>query len=366
MIGAVRRALDEFLGRGEAAVTVPVMDGPLKPNQLLEAAPRLLEAPGLDNLVATGAGVLYSSGGSLRRIPDGEIARFDTDIACLAEHDGALAIGLDGGGVRIRGGPHDGLAIDGLGDGPLNCPTALAFLDADRLVVTNGSADHRASQWRRDLMQLRRSGSVARFDLAGGGAQVLAAGLAWPCGVAPARDERLFVSEAWRHRVLSIDAERRSQPHVALADPPAYPGRILASRAGGYWLAFFAVRNQLVEFILREKEYRLRMIAEVPEAFWMAPALASSGRFEEPLQGSGLKQMGMLKPWAATRSYGLIVRCDEAMQPLHSYHSRADGVIHGVTSACEDREDLLVGAKGPGVLVRLAGAVARRPDGRAA
>jgi hypothetical protein len=104
----------------------------------------------------------------------------------------------------------------------------------------------------------------------------------------------------------------------------------------------------------------------VPEPFWMAPALASSGRFEEPLQGSGLKQMGMLKPWAATRSYGLIVRCDEAMQPLHSYHSRADGVIHGVTSACEDREDLLVGAKGPGVLVRLPGAVARRADGRAA
>jgi hypothetical protein len=35
MIGALKRKLDGFLGRGEAAVTVPVMDGPLKPNQLL-------------------------------------------------------------------------------------------------------------------------------------------------------------------------------------------------------------------------------------------------------------------------------------------------------------------------------------------
>ena len=63
--------------------------------------------------------------------------------------------------------------------------------------------------------------------------------------------------------------------------------------------------------------------------FWMAPALASLGKFEEPLQGSGLKQMGILKPWAATRSYGLVVRCDDDMQPMFSYHSRADGTIHG-------------------------------------
>ena len=64
------------------------------------------------------------------------------------------------------------------------------------------------------------------------------------------------------------------------------------------------------------------------------------------MQGSGLKQMGILKPWAATRSYGLVVRCDAEMQPLASYHSRADGIIHGVTSICEDRGDLLVSAKG--------------------
>lgn len=364
MIDAIRRALDGFLGRGEAAVTVPVMDGPLKPNQLLEEAPRILEARALDNLVTTPEGTLYSSGPSLRRIPDGEVARFDSDISCLAANDDALAIGFEGGGVEIRGGPHDGRRIAELGGPPLNCPTAAMFLDANTLVVTNGSSEHRPSQWRRDLMQLGKSGRVGRVDLARGSSQLLASGLAWPCGVAGARDERLFVSEAWRHRVLSLDAERNSQPHIALADPPAYPGRILASRTGGYWLTFFAVRNQLVEFILREKGYRLRMIAEVPEDFWMAPALASSGRFEEPLQGSGLKQMGMLKPWAATRSYGLVVRCDGAMQPLRGYHSRADGVIHGVTSVCEDRDDLLVGAKGPGVLVRLGGVAANRTEAK--
>jgi hypothetical protein len=106
------------------------------------------------------------------------------------------------------------------------------------------------------------------------------------------------------------------------------------------------------------------MIEEVPEPFWMAPALSSGGKFEEPLQGSGLEQMGILKPWAATRSYGLVARCDENMQPLFSYYSRADGTIHGVTSVCEERGDLLVGAKGPGVLVRLAGAAAKAAEAK--
>jgi hypothetical protein len=325
-------------------LTVPVMDGPLKPNQLLESAGRVLTAPEIDNLAATGDGMVFTSGNTLNRIPGGEVARFPSVISCLAaDGGGALAIGFDDGGIAIRGGRHDGRRFDQLDGNALNCPTAVVFLDPDTVIVTNGSAVHRPSQWRRDLMTLGDTGTVWRLDLSGGAARKLASGLAWPCGVAAAADSRLFVAESWRHHVLLIDAAK-----------------------GGYWLTFFSVRNQLVEFILREKEYRRRMIAEVPEPFWMAPALASLGKFEEPLQGSGLKQMGILKPWAATRSYGLVVRCDAAMQPMFSYHSRADGVIHGITSVCEDRADLLVAAKGPGVLVRLAGAAERPPGARPA
>ncbi len=365
MISALRHALDSFFGRGDAAVTVPVMDGPLKPNQLLELATRLLEARAIDNLAATPEGIVYTSGPTLSSIPGGEIARFPSTISCLAaDANGALALGFDGGGLLIRGGTHDGRRFDQLDGQALNCPTAALFLNADTLCVSNGSSVHRPAQWRRDLMTLGKSGTVWRIDLARGRAQTLASGLAWPCGIAAAPDGRLFVSELWGLRVLLLDAAQRKHPSPALTDPPAYPGRIVPAAKGGYWLTFFSVRNQLVEFILREKEYRLRMIKEVPEPFWMAPALANTGRFEEPLQGSGLKQMGILKPWAATRSYGLVVRCDAAMQPMFSYHSRADGVIHGVTSVCEDRNDLLVAAQGPGILVRLSEAAARPVETR--
>src|SRR6516162_7554774 len=74
MISVLRRAVDNFLGRGQAAVTVPVMDGPLKPNQLLEAAGRVLTAPDIDNLAATPEGMLYTSGNVLAGIPGGEVA----------------------------------------------------------------------------------------------------------------------------------------------------------------------------------------------------------------------------------------------------------------------------------------------------
>jgi hypothetical protein len=51
------------------------------------------------------------------------------------------------------------------------------------------------------------------------------------------------------------------------------------------------------------------------------------------------------------------------MQPLRSFHSRADGAIHGVTSCCEFNDTLYVAAKGAGriVAIDLANAGARGP-----
>jgi hypothetical protein len=98
------------------------------------------------------------------------------------------------------------------------------------------------------------------------------------------------------------------------------------------------------------------MIAEVPEPFWMAPALASGLSHKEPMQGSQLKRLGVLKPYAETRSYGLVVNCDANMKPLSSYHSRADGTVHGTVAACEFGQDLFVASRGSGKIVRLPGA----------
>ena len=90
-------------------------------------------------------------------------------------------------------------------------------------------------------------------------------GLAWPAGIATTGSNRIYVTEAWRHRVLAIDLATKTTTAV-LQHLPAYPARIAPAFNAGYWLTFYSVRNQLVEFILREETYRKRMLAEVPEA----------------------------------------------------------------------------------------------------
>lgn len=350
--------LDRFLGRGTWAVTVPTFDGPLLPNQRLEEAETLAPLEAADNLISTPKGILASSGRRLLRLQgDGrmeEIVSFPQEITALATARGMTAVALDGEGIFIRGGAHDGAVFKSEANVNLGCVTALTFLSNDTLLASNGSARTGVSGWRRDLMQKGCSGSLLKIDLGARKVELVNSDLAWPAGVATTGSNRIFVSEAWRHRVISIDLTSGQVENV-LEHLPAYPARIAPAVDAGYWLSFYSTRNQLVEFILREDRYRERMLTEVPEAFWMAPALSSWNSYQEPMQGSQLKQMGVLKPYAVTRSYGLVVNCDSRMQPLASFHSRADGKAHGTLSACEHGDDLIVASRGGAKVLRLAG-----------
>jgi hypothetical protein len=71
------------------------------------------------------------------------------------------------------------------------------------------------------------------------------------------------------------------------------------------------------------------------------------------MQGAHLKTMGVVKPWAPSRSYGLVIRISEEAVPLYALHSRVDGVNHGVVSAVEFDGALYALAKGPGRLLRI-------------
>lgn len=358
-MNALSQFFDRFLGRGDWAVTVPTLDGPLLPNQGLEEAETFASLANSDNLVRTDKGVLASSAAALVRFStDGHaeiLQEFPGEITALAHARGMTALAIDGKGVVIRGGLHDGREATGDEALRLSCVTALTFLDSNSLLIANGSASLPASGWRRDLMQKNASGSLWRLDLKSGRLELIRDGLAWPAGIATTGSNRIYVTEAWRHRVLAIDLASKATVPV-LEHLPAYPARIAPAFNAGYWLTFYSVRNQLVEFILREETYRKRMLAEVPEAYWMAPSLGSWRDYREPMQGSQLKQMNVLKPYAVTRSYGLVVHCDQNMKPLSSYHSRADGTVHGTVSACEAGDDLLVASRGGSRVVRVAGA----------
>jgi hypothetical protein len=361
MKGIIRRAVDNFYGRGESSVTVPVMDGPFMPNEELESAQVVLDQPDIDNLVASNGSMFASSGPDLLRLGTRgtrltveRIERYDCTITSLAAGpEGALAIGLDESGIIVRGGPFDGGTFGGKGVGCLRSPVAMIFDGSHQIIVANGSAHLPASQWRRDLMNLGRSGSVWRFDLLTCKGTSLVDGLGFPYGLTRDNRNRLCISDSWNHRIIALDPNGGSNPDILIDHLPGYPARFAVAANGGFWLSVFAPRNQLIEFILREPRYRRRMLTEVPEDDWMAPALASGLSINEPLQWSAIMQMGIMKPWAAGRSYGLLVFLDAELAPRWSCHSRANGSVHGVTSTCEFDGSLFACAKGSGKIIRL-------------
>lgn len=348
--------IDKVLGRREGAVTVPVLDGPFLPNQKLEIAPVLCEIDQVDNLVALGAKLLASSGSALLRLEPTStlgpetVARFDAPITAMAGLGEALAIGLDRNGIVVRGGRFDGMVVQPPGD-VLQCPTAIAWLDESTLAVCNGSKHVGALDWRRALMTRDNSGSVVVVDLAKDKVTIAAAGLGWPSGLVASAGQ-VFVSECLRHRILAVALPGGGIRELATG-LPGYPARLTRSAAGGVWLCFYSVRNQLVEFILREDAYRTRMVNEVPEDYWMAPSLCSGRSFKEPMQGSQLKQMGILKPYSVTRSYGLVAYCDANMTPIGSFHSRADGTRHGAVAAAECGGALYVASRGSNAVLAI-------------
>jgi hypothetical protein len=363
LITILRRAYATFRGFDDETGSVPMMDGPLRPNALLDAAPVALMLDDVDNVTPWRDGLLCSTGREIVQLARtaGQLViterrAFEAPVSFIAtEPGGGLAVGLDGKGVLIVEGPHAGRMIAEAGGRPLLCPTAALFLTPDDLIIANGAADRPAAEWKRDLMERGASGSVWSVDLRRSNAQpeLLAGGIAFPTGLALASNKRLYISEAWLHRVVALDDRRATPPSILLRDLPAYPGRITPAPDGGFWLSLFAPRNQLIEFVLRENAYRRRMIDNIDPAYWIAPALSSGASFLEPIQGGARKKLNMLKPWSPSWSYGLVARCNSNMRPVASLHSRADGAVHGVTSCCEADGVLYAAAKGSGRIVAI-------------
>ena len=191
-------------------------------------------------------------------------------------------------------------------------------------------------------MQRNASGSVWRRSAGRYLRQKSRSGLEWPCGLLPQGDDAI-VAESWRHRLVRVGA---GGVRPVLEHLPGYPARLSPAQDGGAWLAIFAPRNRLIEFVLQEMHYRNDMMANVPRAFWIAPALSSGNSFLEPLQCGAIRSMGVHKAWSPSRSGGLVVKLDANLTPQSSMHSRANGHRHGTTCAIEDGGRLMVASKG--------------------
>lgn len=331
--------LDLFRGK---AVTIPPLDGAFRPNTRLDNAPAFAGLTEPDNLLVSGDRLLASSGNAIYSIAAGAeskvVETFPSPITALAlSPSGELTVGLESGKLLIAG-REVSLPAD------LRCITALAYGDDGTLWLANGSAEHSPSQWAADLMKKGVSGSLWKREPGSTDFRKVAGDIAFPYGLYPiGRD--VLVSESWRHQLVLYDGTTGNRSTV-LTHLPGYPSRLSPSADGGAWLTLFAPRNRLIEFVLQETHYRQDMIDQVPPACWIAPALASNRSFLEPLQCGGIRTMGIHKPWSPSRSYGLVVRLDQTLQPQFSLHSRANGTRHGICSVVEKDNRLFIASKG--------------------
>ncbi|WP_237153810.1 SMP-30/gluconolactonase/LRE family protein [Oryzibacter oryziterrae] len=352
------RFLDPFRGK---AVTIPPLDGALRPNSALETAIAFAEVDRPAAIVAQADRLVVASHEDLLAIRlDGSaprsIRRFDGRITALAAFaDGGLVVALESGELHCLGGRQDGRVITRLGDHKLICPTALATAGDHMLFVAEGSTSASATDWIGDLMRKGASGSLWRLDLSDGEATELAHGLAWPAGILVEPDHSLIVAEASRHCLTRVAADGRGRRAVILADIAGYPANLSRAADGGAWLAVMAPRNRLVEFVLQEDAYRAEMIETIDREFWIAPQMTSANSFLEPLQCGGVVVMGVRKPWAPARSYGLVVKLDGLMRPQSSLHSRADGRRHGVRQVVEAGGALYVASNGGNLILKVEG-----------
>lgn len=339
MIAALRHFSDRILGRGAAALTVPPLDGAWKPdNRLEEAAPGIsARAP---MALALREGALIWAEGAQVMSERGVIAAAPAPITALAVSPaGDLVVASRG----LQFGAESPAEL-----AALSCVTGLCYDATGALWIAQGSVLHDFSDWSRDFLEQRRAGRLLRWQ--GGRLAVVAEKLGFPWGLM-ADGAGVVVAEAWCKRLIHID--KNGAQKLLVDDLPGYPAGLAPAASGGAWLSLFAPRSPLLELVLREPKYRREMMAEVPPDFWIAPALSSGKSFFEPMQGGALKQMGTLKPWAPSRSAGLVAEFTATWTPVQSFHSRAGGRRHGVTSMLEAGGQLYVAATGGDEILRL-------------
>lgn len=358
MIAFLQKAADNFLGRGDAAITVPPMDGPLKPNHILDNAEVVAELIGGSDLATDGQTLWVAQGRRVYKLSEShdleQVADFPEPITALAwVPKGGLAVVLAGRELRFVDWPDWSGQARSPGGHALHSVTAIAPTLDGGVLVTDGSAKQSTDDWARDLLVKGNTGRICVLYANPQQDRVLASGLQYAYGACEI-DGAIWASESWAHQVLRLDPAAKNQAAQTLIGRlPAYPSRITPASGGGAWVTMFAARRRLIEFVLREDSYRKAMMAQVDPRYWVAPMMSSGNSFREPLQGGNVKVMGISKPWAPPRSYGLVVRLGADGLPAYSLHSRADGHHHGIVSAVEVKGHLYVLSKGADLLLRI-------------
>ena len=358
------RDIRSVVDRDGGQNAIPPLDGALSPNDRLDTAVPIGEKlPGIDDVIAAADGTLYvSAGKQVLRLSGADfasrtvVAEFEDDAGGLALHpDGRLLVCVAGRGLAAidpaKPEPRWLEAADGHSLAGLLSVTAAPD---GRIYAVEGSTGRRPGEWRHDLMEKRANGRLIACSANLDHPQVLLRELSYPHGVSASADgKNLWLTESWAHRLsrFALTGSGLGAGEVVAGNMPGYPARLHPDGHGGMLLGIFARRTHLIEFVLKEDDFREEMMATMPPDYWVAPALAGGSDCLEPMQIGGVKALGIQKPWAPPRSYGLLVHLDGEGDATDSLHSRAGGRFHGITAACATSDGVVIAARGAGRLL---------------
>ena len=162
-----------------------------------------------------------------------------------------------------------------------------------------------------------------------------------------------MVAESWRHRLVAIPRQGGT-PQPLLTKLPGYPARLAPASDGGAWLALFAPRNRLIEFVLLEHDYRAAMMREIErDALDRAgarlrrqlPRAAAERRGQDHGHAQAVVAARAPTAWSSAST--------PALQPVASFHSRANGRRHGITSVIEAGGRVLAASQGGNAILAI-------------
>ena len=165
MIALLKEVSDRLLGRGEAAITVPPMDGPLKPNHVIDNAEVVAELEDGNDLASDGETLWIAEGRHLLRLqPGGEkelVSEFPEALTALAWLPaGPIAAAIAGKEVAVIGNSSWASTRRSVGGKSLRCVTALSACRDGALLATDSSADTDPNEYARDLLSHGKSGRI--------------------------------------------------------------------------------------------------------------------------------------------------------------------------------------------------------------
>lgn len=305
----------------------PAMTGVLAPNNALCLAELLARGrvKGPEEIAVDPEGRVYCGtldGTILRLLPDGKIETFAATggrplglqfdpkgslIACVADR-GLIEIDIHGKMRTLA------TAANGV---PFKLIDALDIAADGTIYFTDASWKYPLDQFMMDLLELRPHGRLMSYNPASGELRVLLEDLYFANGVALSPNEDfILVNETTALRVTRywLKGSRAGTRDVFIDNLPGMPDNISSNRAGTFWLAIVAMRDDMTDRLMGSRFLR-GMMSKLPR---------SLGK--------------------SARPYGLVLALDENGSITRSLHDPTGAHLKDITSAREYAGCLYLGS----------------------